>query len=331
MGMRTLVSFDWAIRRLLRSRANYEVLEGFLSELLHENITIESILDAESEKETRDDKFNRVDLRVKDSAGRLMIIEIQFDREHDFFHRILYGASKVVTEHMSEGNAYADVVKVISINILYFDLGHGQDYIYHGSNRFIGIHHHDELELNARQRELFLYQKPHQIFPEYYLIKVNNFDDNARTTLDEWVYFLKNSEIKPDFSAKGLRSAAAKLNIMGLPEDERRRYESFIEDRRYQRSMFETSYGDGVKKGIDIGVEKGREEERLKADRESCAKTREMIQTILAARFSEIPADLVTSLQAIDNLAVLQKLVPIAAVSSSIADFQHSLPPTPDR
>ena len=59
---RKLVSFDWAIKRLLRSKANFGVLEGFLSELLHIDITILEILDGESNKDRGDDKSNRVDI-----------------------------------------------------------------------------------------------------------------------------------------------------------------------------------------------------------------------------------------------------------------------------
>ena len=34
MADRQLISFDWALKRLLRSKANFEILEGFLTELL---------------------------------------------------------------------------------------------------------------------------------------------------------------------------------------------------------------------------------------------------------------------------------------------------------
>ena len=58
---RKLISFDWAIKRILRSKANFDILEGFLSELLFEDITILEILESESNQEQRDDKFNRLD------------------------------------------------------------------------------------------------------------------------------------------------------------------------------------------------------------------------------------------------------------------------------
>ncbi len=59
-----------------------------------------------------------------------------------------------------------------------------------------------------------LYQKEyvHQIYPEYYIIKVNQFNDIAKNTLDEWIYFLKNEEIKDSFHAKGLLEAKEKLD-----------------------------------------------------------------------------------------------------------------------
>ena len=65
MRKRKLISFDWAIKRILRSKANFDILEGFLSELLFEDITILEILESESNQEQKDDKFNRLDIKVK--------------------------------------------------------------------------------------------------------------------------------------------------------------------------------------------------------------------------------------------------------------------------
>jgi len=52
MSKRRLISFDWAMKKLLRSKANFEILEGFLSELLKDNIHILEILESESNKKT---------------------------------------------------------------------------------------------------------------------------------------------------------------------------------------------------------------------------------------------------------------------------------------
>ena len=261
--MRKLITFDWAIKRLLRSKANFDVLEGFLSELLKDDIQIIEVLESESNKDAALDKFNRVDLKIKNSRQELILIEIQYDREYDYLQRMFYGVAKTVTEHLSEGQTYAEIVKVISVNILYFDLGQGDDYIYHGQTVFTGMHKHDQLQLNEKQKVLFQQTTVSALYPEYYLIKINQFDDIAKDTLDEWIYFLKHEEIKENFTAKGLQAAREKLDIMKLSPQERAAYARYVEDLHYQASIFQSSYGDGfndgIKQGIEQGIEKGME------------------------------------------------------------------------
>ncbi len=260
MAKRRLISFDWAMKKLLRSKANFDILEGFLSELLKEPIYIEEILESESNKEDCRDKFNRVDLKVKNQQGELIIIEVQYEREFDYLQRILFGTSKVITEHLGESQSYARIVKVISVNILYFDLGQGGDYVYHGTTSFKGIHQQDILQLSEEQQRLYKKNQVAQIFPEYYLIKVNSFNDIAKDSLDEWIYFLKNEEIKDDFKAQGLKKAKQELDILKLPESERRAYEHYQDDLHYQASMVESTYTIGVMKGLEKGKQQGLQE-----------------------------------------------------------------------
>ena len=141
-----------------------------------------------------------------------------------------------------------------------FRLGHGEDYIYRGQTVFTGLHRHDELMLSSEQRLLYRQTSPCEIFPEYYLIKVNNFDNVARNTLDEWIYFLKNEEIKPGFKARGLQQAKTRLDIMKLSEAERSEYKRYSNDLHYQASMVESSYGLGKLEGHEKGREEGKQE-----------------------------------------------------------------------
>ena len=224
-----LIQFDWAIKRLLRDKANFVVLEGFLSELLFDNIKIQQILESESNQETEDDKFNRVDILTQNSRHELVIIEIQNSYEIDYFHRMAYGVSKSISDHHILGQKYSEVKKIISINIVYFDLGQGQDYIYKGKTDFIGLHEKDLLGLSAKQKSTFLKEEVSNIFPEYYLLKVNQFNDIAKDTLDEWVYFLKNSEVKDHFKAKGLKEAGEVLDLMRLPKAEQYGYHRYMD------------------------------------------------------------------------------------------------------
>ena len=84
-----------------------------------------------------------------------------------------YGTSKVITDYISIGEPTKNIKKVFSINIVYFDLGQGDDYVYHGKTNFIGIHKFDRLMLYDKQTELLGKVEPFQIFPVYYVIKVN--------------------------------------------------------------------------------------------------------------------------------------------------------------
>jgi predicted transposase/invertase (TIGR01784 family) len=225
-----LIRFDWAIKRLLRNKANFVVLEGFLSELLFDNIQIQQILESESNQEFGDDKFNRVDILTQNSKKELIIIEIQSTYEIDYFHRMAYGVSKAISENLNLGQNYADIKKVISINIVYFDLGQGIDYIYKGLTEFVGVHNNDVLGLSEKQKKTFEKNKISDIFPEYYLLKVNQFNDIAKNTLDEWIYFLKNSEVKDEFKAKGLKEAGEVLDIMRLPAVEQYGYNRYLDN-----------------------------------------------------------------------------------------------------
>lgn len=261
---RRLISFDWALKRLLRSKAHFGILEGFLSELLQDDIQILEVLDSESGRDTPIEKLNRVDLRARNQRGELILIEVQYQRQFDYLQRILHSSARTLVDHLPKGAPYQDIVKVISVSILYFDLGQGEDYVYHGATRFIGLHRHDELQLSDKQRELYQCEQAHQLFPEYYLIKVNQFDDIARDPLDQWIYFLKNEEIQSDFTARGLQQAKDELDVLKLPEPERRAYERYQDDLHQQASMVQSSYG--------VGRMQGRKEGR-QAERERIARS----------------------------------------------------------
>jgi predicted transposase/invertase (TIGR01784 family) len=240
MQQKNLIRFDWAIKRLLRNKANFTVLEGFLSVLFRRDLKINKILESESNQNTSDDKFNRVDILVEDTTGELMIIEIQNQNEYDYFQRMIYGTAKVISDFINLGEPYENIKKIYSINIVYFDLGQGADYVYHGRTDFKGLHNLDTLKLSDKQKVMFGKTEPYQLFPEYYVIKVNQFDDIAKDSLDEWVYYLKNNEIPDNFQAKGLEQARVILKLDNLTESERSQYIAHLENLSYKASMVRT-------------------------------------------------------------------------------------------
>ncbi|MDR2139852.1 MAG: Rpn family recombination-promoting nuclease/putative transposase [Tannerella sp.] len=276
---RNLIRFDWALKRLLRNRANFEVLEGFLTVLLGERVTIRNIGESDGNKTGPDDKYNRVDILTENDRNELFLIELQIDSQADYFHRMLYGVSKAVTESLKQGEGYIRIGKVYHINIVYFGLGQGKDYVYHGRNDFYGIHHHDLLQLNERQRNLYQKTVAGDLFPEYYILRVNDFNDVARDGLDEWMYYLKNDRIPDEFTAPGLAMAREKLLYDRLSDREKREYDRHRMNISYEKSAFATSRDEGIdlgrkegidlgrKEGIDLGRKEG-EEEREKLKRE---------------------------------------------------------------
>jgi predicted transposase/invertase (TIGR01784 family) len=263
---RVLISFDYAIKLLLlRNKIDFEILEGFLSEVLIRDVRVRNIGESESNKENADDKSNKVDILVEDTSGEIILIELQFRKELDYLQRMLFGTSKIVTEHMMQGMDYREIKKVYSINIMYFDLGKGTDYVYHGKTNFTGIHNNEELRLWEEQQNEFKKDYASDIYPEYYILMIKRFGDITKNTLDEWIYFLKNNAIKEEFKAKGLKKAYEVLDRSNFTSKELRAYERILDQRSSELSAIATSKREGRTEGIKEGLEKG-EKERKKLE-----------------------------------------------------------------
>lgn len=243
------IRFDWAIKHLLRQKANFDVLEGFLTVFLGEKITIIEILESESNQFSADDKFNRVDIKAKNSKDEIIIIEIQNTRELYYLERILYGVAKTITEHISLGEQYYKVKKVYSISVLYFDIGKGSDYLYHGQNQFIGVHTGDQLQVNVKEQGAIRTRMPSDIFPEYILIRVNEFDKVAVTPLEEWMKYLKDGIIRPDTKAPGLYEAREKLKYYSMTPQERHAYDEHLSAVMIQNDVLDTAKLEGLIEG----------------------------------------------------------------------------------
>jgi predicted transposase/invertase (TIGR01784 family) len=268
MVTRSMISFDWAMKRLLRSKANFDVLEGFLSELLKRKIKIKNISESEGNKENKDDKYNHVDIFVEADGEELVIVELQFDSQSDYFHRMLYGTSKAISEHIYEGDAYKKVRKVYSINIVYFDLGTGDDYIYHGISHFKGLHTHNELQLNDEQKQIYKKTFVGDLYPEYYILKIKNFNDVARDTLDQWIYYLKTNKILDNFTAQGLDKARKVLAFDNMSDEEKHQYWYNVEARRIKESEIFTALYKGRYEGLAEGKAEGLAEGEAKGKAE---------------------------------------------------------------
>jgi predicted transposase/invertase (TIGR01784 family) len=238
--IKELIRFDWFVKFMLRDKVDFEILSGFLSELLKYDVEVIAILESEGNKKDKDDKFNRVDILVKTAKDELIIVEIQNDFQIDFLQRLLYGASKATVEYIKKGEDYGNIKRIISISIVYFEIGQGVDYVYSGETNFIGMHQKDTLQLSTNQKEEFQRNRISDIFPLYYLIRAEFFNDVIKDGLDEWVYFFKNGKVKEEFHAKGLDQAKKVLDYHSMLPEEKEKYEAYYSNLREENSWART-------------------------------------------------------------------------------------------
>jgi predicted transposase/invertase (TIGR01784 family) len=283
-GKNKYIRFDWAAKYMLRSKADFAIFEGLINVLIGEKIEIVELLESESNQEHKDDKFNRVDIKAKDSQGRIIIVEIQQSRELDYLQRMLYGVAKTITEHMGRGKSYENVKKVYSINILYFDLGEGADYLYHGQTTLIGVHTKDTLQLTQHEQDDLHVVTPEDVFPEYFVIRVNEFNQLAVTPLEEWLEYLKDEYIRPDTKVPGLMEARERLEYLKMSEEERRVYDNYLDTLVRDTDVMKTKLleaeiqgrkqgeAKGMVEGLAKGLAEGRAEGKDEANRENARK-----------------------------------------------------------
>jgi flagellar biosynthesis/type III secretory pathway protein FliH len=99
------------------------------------------------------------------------------------------------------------------------------------------------------------------LHPEYCLLCAEDFDRVAKNSLDEWMHYLKNTEIPDSFTAPGLPEAREQLRQDNLSEQEKIDYEHYLKSNRYENDTIESSIEEGIRigraEGEAIGLEKG--------------------------------------------------------------------------
>ena len=262
MDERKLITFDYAVKYLLREKNDYGVLSGFLSELMDRDVVVTGLLGEETNKIDKDEKINRVDLKAKIDDGEFVVFEIQFHQESDFFGKVLFGVSKALTEQVKEGDEEYFMRKVYSINVVYGNrVKAKREYMFHGKfSGFKGVHFEDEPVIPFAQIPGKGSKEHVEIHPEYYLILPDMFDETLRGKFDEWIYLLKNNEARDEFTAAGIQEARVKLTLMNLKPDKRAEYEKYLEARRSLNSVTYAAEEQGLEKGRAEGRAEGKAE-----------------------------------------------------------------------
>ena len=135
-----------------------------------------------------------------------------------------------MTEYIQRGQDNSDIRKIYSVNIVYFDLGSGSDYVYHGKTEFRGIHTNELLDLSPFQKAEFNVDAVSQLYPEYYILRVNGFNKVAKSPLEEWIYYLNTGEIPATATAPGLDVARERLKLARMSKEELAAYYRHLDD-----------------------------------------------------------------------------------------------------
>jgi hypothetical protein len=215
--------------------------------------------------------------------GEIIVIEMQIIMEINYYGRMLSGASRIIVERMITSEIYRKIKKVYSINIVYFDLGQGKDYVYHGKTDFRGLHNQDLLQLSEKQRTIFGAIEVDNIETEYYIVKVENFGNIIKSPLDEWIYFIKNERIEQGFNAQGMFEALNVLDYNRLSPEDRKSFDYLQNEQSHYRSELASARDEGemkARKEFAKAIEERRKaiEERRKAIEEKDKLIEKLLQ-----------------------------------------------------
>ena len=222
-----LISFDYAIKYLLKSKGDYDIIEGFISALFaaqgYPPVKINALLDSESNKETLDLKKSIADLIVEDAEGNKYIVEIERSYTPNFMHKACFNSSRVVVDGIYGSQDYTSIKKVFHISLLYFSTKEMQKPIYHGKTIIHEVDTKNPVDVNIANEGLVIFNTPN-VFPEYFFISVPMFDDVINTEIDEWLYVMKHSDIKEGFKSPYMAKVMERLAVIKMSTDERNEY-----------------------------------------------------------------------------------------------------------
>ena len=266
-----LMSFDYAIKYLLRDKGDYAVVEGFISALLktqgYKDIKIIALLESESNKEDPKSKRSLADVIVEDEDHNKYIIEIERSVKDSFIHKACFNSFRIIVDNIAQNADYKQIVKVFHITLLYFSIGNGV--LYHGKSIVHEINSGEKLSLHITNPLTNKSFDAVDIFPEYFFISIPSFNDIIKQEIDEWLYVMKHDDVPKNFHSPYMKIVADKLAILKMTKDERDHY--FYDRKKLYSDRDELDYAirqgiaQGIEQGIAEGIERGIAEGEKKA------------------------------------------------------------------
>lgn len=259
MNNKPLVSFDYAIKYLLKDKGDYSIVEGFISALLktkgYKDVKIVALLESESNKEDSKSKRSLADLIVEDEDHQKYIIEIERNVKDSFIHKSLFNTSRLIVDNLAQRIDYTQILKVFHISLLYFPIGNGNGAIYHGKTIIHEVETNDKLSVHIKNQETQEVFDATDILPEYFYISVPLFNGRLEKEMDDWLHVMKYDEIPENYHSPYMAQVAEKLSILKMTQDERNRY------MYYQKKLYNDR--DELQAAEARGREEGREDKSI--------------------------------------------------------------------
>ena len=267
-----LISFDYAIKFLLKNKEDFYVVENFLSSILnligYPEIKIIGLHDPEHHKNLAETKITIPDLLVKDAKGKRYLIEIERDHFSDAAYKAHYNTSySTVNDFLDKGEDFSKIKKIIHISILYEAYGKVNDYIYHGRLEPKGMNKAEKLTIQ-KNKDGKKYNTIKDL-PEYFFIFPENFDKNFKSKFDEWMNLLKTGEIREEAKKmfKDLDKVEERLKYLNLTKEEKIEFDKFRAEEAKKKTQLEDAKEKGRKEGKEEGRKEGKEEGRKEGEK----------------------------------------------------------------
>jgi predicted transposase/invertase (TIGR01784 family) len=226
-----LISFDYAIKYLLKDKGDYAIVEGFISALLktkgYKEVKIVALLEAESNKEDSKSKRSLADVIVEDEDHHKYIIEIERNVKDSFIHKACFNTSRLIVDNLAQREDYSQIIKIFHISLLYFPIGNGNGVIYHGKTIIHEIETNERLNVHVKNMETFEVFDATDILPEYFYISVPLFNDRLEKEIDDWLHVMKYDKVPPNYHSPYMSQVADKLNILKMTKEERANYSCY--------------------------------------------------------------------------------------------------------
>lgn len=254
-----LISFDYAIKYLLKNKGDYDIIEGFISALFasqgYPPIKINALLDTESNKEGLEMKKSIADLVVEDGEGNKYIVEIERAYTPNFMHKACFNSSRLVVDGIYGNQDYTTIKKIFHISLLYFSTKEMQKPVYHGKTIVHEVDTKHPVDVSIANEGLVIFNTPN-VFPEYFFISVPMFDDVINSEIDEWLYVMKHSEIKQGFKSPYMAKVAERLSVIKMSSEERNEYIYYQKQSVHSQDILNAARAEGEAKGEAKGIKK---------------------------------------------------------------------------